>query len=173
MIIQKLSSVLIFLLTACGGESKGSDPETLVASVDRTNDLLRRTLPTVDNNLPTDWLRTSTGPFSIALPPDAVKVERQGIDSYVGRFQGSRCEVDFDYGLYSARANEPDELIDGMPARISIAEQIQRDDDYTYRASLNFSDIGRPQVNLVVVALCLSSSDGDTANTMLRSIKFE
>lgn len=75
----------------------------------------------------TDWRSIDTGPFRVMLPPGWRYVPAQGIDSFVGGFEGDGMSLHFDYGWYSAGPHAGDpayaahaETIGGMEATIEV-----------------------------------------------------
>jgi hypothetical protein len=75
-----------------------------------------------------DWITVKAGTaFTFEAPPDLHSVPVQGIDSFVGEYQGDHFSLQFDYGLYSNRLDElradsrferEAVMIDGRPADI-------------------------------------------------------
>lgn len=47
------------------------------------------------------WPTYDEGAFTVSLPPEYERVQTQGIDSQVGRWEAAGKEVTYDYGFYS------------------------------------------------------------------------
>jgi len=52
------------------------------------------------------WRKVEAGAFSIYAPSGWEFHQKQGIDSYVGKFTGGGVVLEFDYGLYSSPLDE-------------------------------------------------------------------
>lgn len=52
------------------------------------------------DDVPSDWTRVDTGPFSVALPPGWRYEPQQGEDSFVGRLVGDGLTLTFDHGMF-------------------------------------------------------------------------
>lgn len=75
-----------------------------------------------------DWVTVRAGnAFTFEAPPDLRSVPVQGIDSFVGQYQGEKFALQFDYGLYSntlddlrrdSRFEREAVAIDGRPGEI-------------------------------------------------------
>ncbi|MEO8083771.1 MAG: hypothetical protein ABI780_08120 [Ardenticatenales bacterium] len=130
------------------------------------------------DDVPSDWSRVDTGPFSVALPPGWRYERGQGIDSFVGHLVGDGQELKFDYGAYwnSPPADETRhevtlEHVDFRQAQIFrprapqdvIALFIEHTDD--------FGGFGGP-MHLSIVGHDVPLVDQDRVVQIFRSVRF-
>ncbi len=124
----------------------------------------------------TKWQRIQTDTFSIGLPQGWVFIEKQGIDSYIGEFQGDGITLLFDYGWYSGDPSQdnPDytvteKIINGFTARLFTSEKNQD-------AGVYFDNVGGEGglINkLSVYGSGLSKEDHDLVFSIFSSIRFK
>lgn len=126
--------------------------------------------------IPSDWKQIKTNAkFIFSVPADLNPVAVQPFDSYVELYRNTSLAIIFDYGMYSGHTDNPDELIDGRPAKIEnrIYDNDSQDEHYTFLADVHFQDIGRGESNLSIAAYYKSADDLEIAKNIFRSIDFE
>ncbi len=101
---------------------------------------------------PADWPRLEAGDaFSVAAPPGWTYTPLQGIDSFVGAFEGDGVRITFDFGMYSSLG-----AFEGDPAFSFTTETIDG-----YEATFATPRAARPGLTGVLVEI-----DDDTELSM-------
>ena len=145
-------------------------------------------LPEKPNN-PTDteaWQNINAdGYFTFKIPPDMKEIPVQGIDSYVGEYQGPTTQLQFDYGLYSGFLKEysrkPDYKktslnVHGRKAKLITFYNEETTLEFPYVIAIHFPDLGiqseEGKTTLVVWVNCKTPEDYSVAERILKSIQF-
>jgi hypothetical protein len=127
------------------------------------------------------WPRIELGPFSLQLPPGYVRLQAQGIDSYVGRFSTNGRTLGFDFGMYSSPLSSwghPEwrdyqacrQRIGGHLARLITA---RRDSLYLAGAAWReLSGSGKGADHLTISVVSSDSLGQAEAAQILRSVRF-
>lgn len=128
----------------------------------------------------TDWRSTDVGPFRVMLPPGWAYVPYQGIDSFVGRFEGDGMALHFDYGWYSVGPPSPDtdggydvhhETIGGIDMAIAMPRTPAG------RTGLFVEQVGELElhmnVRLSLAGEALSYEQQQVALQIFRSLRFD
>ncbi|WP_310821131.1 hypothetical protein [Stratiformator vulcanicus] len=117
--------------------------------------------------VPEDWQKHDAGgKFSFHAPPDLKEQPVQGIDSFVGRYNGKEMTLSFDYGWYSnALDGEGYEgkwtKIDGRRAWIAAKGET---------IGVHFPKVeGMIRLTMFVQR---TGADADTVKTIFKSIRF-
>jgi K+-transporting ATPase c subunit len=111
---HSLLVIAIVSITACGTSRNDEEASSSKSSNNHEDDLIKKgeadaqpkqqQLTTVENQIPSDWVKKSAHGFSFFVPPDMAERDVQGIDSYVGAYRNGSFDLYFDYGMYSASA---------------------------------------------------------------------
>jgi len=160
-----VTGVLLFFVGACGthDEVKG---KLQAEEHEKT---------TVPSAKPDGWrIIDASGYFSFAIPSGLVELDVQGLDSYVRAYRNEDMVLIVDYGMYSARAKNSSEIIDGKNAEIltELRDNEYDGQHYSYISQVRFEDIGEGVVNLVMYAYLKSEDHRQIAYTTFRSIEF-
>jgi hypothetical protein len=123
---------------------------------------------------PKFWPTLDAGQFSISAPLGWQFHKLQGIDSYVGTFEGDGVRLDFDFGAYSNSLDEAKvstylisyEYIGGFRAKIVCPRKSGQGVTGVY-----FSNLGQHN-KLTVEGRNLNTAQQDLVLTMFRRIRF-
>jgi len=127
----------------------------------------------ISTSAPHGWHKENLGAFTVFLPPKMKYIKQEGIDSFVGEFQGKSLTLRFDYGGYSqttASYNESGGR--GIIRRFLIdARQV----DFVYPDS-GFMAFFQPEYagafSLSMHATTESRKDIETAELIMRTLRF-
>lgn len=130
------------------------------------------------DDVPSDWTRVDTGPFSVALPPGWRYEPRQGEDSFVGQLVGDGLTLTFDLGMFwnsppadTSRHDVSAQRVDFRAAHIFRPHDphdilglfIEHTDD--------FGALGSPK-HLSIVGRDVPLGDQDRVVQIFRSVRF-
>jgi len=130
---------------------------------------------------PGDWQKIDAkGRFSFLIPPDIKPDTVQGIDSYIGQFQSSNMQINFDYGGHSdplqySDKSEYEETItksDGRKAKLVTFHDPAMNQNLAYIAAIHFADLGDGQTKLTMWVYGKGREEQIIATKILQSIKF-
>jgi len=136
--------------------------------------------PATSVSPPFGWVQIDAREFSFYVPPDVKAVPVQGIDSFVGEYNGDSISLNFDYGHYSdpldykERTNyiAHDERIDDKKARVVSYDNPGSGHPFDYAIGIHFPEVNGKDIRLTVYATCKTTNDYETARTVFRTIKF-
>lgn len=129
---------------------------------------------------PPGWVQIDARNFSFHVPPDVKAVPVQGIDSFVGQYEGDSISVGFDYGMYSDPLDykgrpgyrSRDERIGGKRAKIVSYYNPATGHSFDYATGAHFPEVNGNGLKLTVHVMCRTTNDYETAQTIFRTIKF-
>lgn len=132
-------------------------------------------IPPVISETPANWPQIDANTFTLSLPQGWKFNKLQGIDSYVGEFEGNGMKLSFDYGIYSnplADENDPEynvtyENIDGQKGKIVMAKKPGQGTSGVYFERL----VKDNKLNLYGENLTIPQKE--LALEIIRSIKFQ
>jgi hypothetical protein len=166
---------LLLLLTACAGDSVGTDQTPTAAG-----NAEEVTVPFIQPEMTEGWKEVeapgypSQPGFSLKLPEGWELRELQGIDSYVGEIVGGGARLHFDYGAYSWSLNPADdpeheynvtyEEIGGIEAKL-----VWPKDSSEGFTGVYFSNLGGPRLS--IYGEDLTQEQQGTAFAIFRSIR--
>ncbi|HEU4882983.1 MAG TPA: hypothetical protein VFT45_12070 [Longimicrobium sp.] len=133
----------------------------------------------------TGWKVADAGPFQFSVPPGFQRRSGNGVDSYVGRWEGPGGRfVYFDWGLYSgslgdypARLRDAAECtveIGGHPAQVARGMDAEgwRGSGPVHVAAAAWANV-RPPNHLALIAASPAASDAPVLVSIVRSVRFK
>ena len=134
---------------------------------------------------PSDWVEVSAGSeFSLMAPAGTKFIKREGIDSFVGEFDGPGFKLQFDYGAYSGSLEDDGNAqnyaaenlpVRGKQARLVTSYSPHRSDDFPYFIGMHFADLGETVIGtrkLTIYAWVKSTDDYPLVREILGTVEF-
>lgn len=180
--MQQSSMLLLFLVALCSGLPGCKQREDVAhAGVAHEGDIRDTADSGFDSSEPPvpphppEWVRIDVKAFSFYAPPDLKPIPVQGVDSFVGEYQGDSITLHFDYGRFSNSLDDRDcadytsneEQIGGKDAKIASFNAYGENVVGVY-----FPTAGGEEIRLTVTATGKSPADHDTAKAIFRTIRF-
>jgi hypothetical protein len=135
-------------------------------------------------HVPSKWVQTDAREFSFLAPLDIKQIPYQGIDSFVGAYEGRSIYLHFDYGLYSdplekyefeisgvSNFSSKETVINGEQARV-VSYYSQKENPFHYQTAVHFPATKSRQ-KLTFSASCKTEKDLKTASKILQTIRFK
>jgi hypothetical protein len=129
---------------------------------------------------PGDWKVIENKDFSFRVPPQFVKTDARGIDSFVEEYKGEGVVLSFDFGGWSNDFGDwPNTTkyesvkIDDRNARIgTVKDSFGRPSPYGTQVHFAKIDPKKPGLKLSMFASCATVKDIELAHKIFKSIKF-
>lgn len=130
--------------------------------------------PDIDTS---QWTVVETSVFSFRVPPELRRVNVQGYDSLVGRWDGESAWITYDFGRYSGPPKQSEDLaefhacvalIDGREAQVAT----YRRDDGAFAVSAYWADIGRGDKRLSMFGEAQDTTSRSRLLALVAQVRF-